>query len=91
MASIGSSTQSQNDVGNYAAAFGVSLGIASLFNAFLFVLKETNPDTVLAWMKMNGAANHWVTQSILDLVIFVALGLVTGAEPRAVKFVRCAV
>ena len=73
MASIDPATQSQNDVGNYPAAFGISLGVTSLFNALLVVVKETNPHTVLA--AMNAAGNHWVTQGILDLVIFVVLGL----------------
>ena len=45
------SADERNDVGARAAAFGVSLGITSLFNALLVVVKETNEDTVLAWMK----------------------------------------
>ena len=70
--SINLNTQDQNDVGDYPASFGISLGITSIFNALLVVAKETNPQTILSWM--NAAGNHWVTQSILDLVVFVVLG-----------------
>ncbi len=57
----------------YTASFGVSLGLTNLFNALLFVIKETNEHTVLAWMK--AAGHHWVTQGVLDIMVFVALGL----------------
>jgi hypothetical protein len=40
--SINFSTQDQNDVGNYPASFGISLGITSIFNALLVVAKETH-------------------------------------------------
>ncbi|MBI3436853.1 MAG: hypothetical protein HY056_17515, partial [Proteobacteria bacterium] len=51
------------DVNKYTASFGLSLGLTSLFNALLVVIKETNEDTVLAWMKASG--HHWVTQGVL--------------------------
>ena len=78
-ASIASQSRTRDDIGVYPASFGVSLGIAGLFNAFFVLVKETNP-TVLTLM--NSAGNHWVTQSILDLVIFVVLGfaLIKWAE-----------
>ncbi len=60
-------------IGKYTASFGLSLGLTSLFNALLVVIKETNETTVLAWMKASG--HHWVTQGILDVIVFVALGL----------------
>ena len=61
------------EIGTYAASFGLSLGLTSLFNALLVIVKETNEHTVLAWMK--AAGHHWVTQGVLDLIVFVALGL----------------
>ncbi len=61
-----------NEISRYTASFGLSLGITSLFNALLVILKETNEATVLAWMK--AAGHHWVTQGVLDLIVFVALG-----------------
>ena len=60
------------EISTYTASFGLSLGITSLFNAFLVIIKETNQNTVLAWMKVAG--HHWVTQGVLDIVVFVALG-----------------
>ena len=67
-----SESRTRDDIGVYPAAFGLSLGIASLFNALLVLVKESN-STILALM--NSAGNHWVTQSIFDLIIFVVLGL----------------
>jgi uncharacterized membrane protein YkvI len=57
----------------YTASFGLSLGLTSLFNALLVIVKETNEHTVLAWMKTTG--HHWVAHGVLDIVVFVALGL----------------
>lgn len=76
MASIGTSGNinrgnAQDDVGTYTASFGIALGIASVFNALLVLVKETNPAVMAA---MNSAGNHWVTQSILDVAVFVVLG-----------------
>lgn len=61
------------EISAYTASFGLSLGLTSLFNALLVVVKETNEHTVLAWMK--AAGNHWITQGVLDIIVFVALGL----------------
>lgn len=60
-------------LGRYAASFGLSLGITSLFNAILVILKETNETTLLAWMKA-ATGHHWITQGLLDLALFVVLG-----------------
>lgn len=62
-----------DDIGPTTAAFGLSLAITSLFNAALVVLKETNEDTVLAWMKA-ATGHHWVTHGLLDLAVFILLG-----------------
>lgn len=51
----------ERDIGRYATAFGVSLGLTSLFNALLVLVKETNQETVLAWMTA-ATGHHWVTQ-----------------------------
>jgi hypothetical protein len=61
------------EISAYTASFGLSLGLTSVFNGLLVVVKETNDTTVLAWMKVAG--NHWVTQGALDVVVFVVLGL----------------
>jgi hypothetical protein len=72
-------------IGTYTASFGIALGLTGLFNGLLVVLKETNPDTVLAWMKA-ASGHHWATHGILDIVVFGALGLLLapiGARWRA--------
>ena len=64
--------QEREVMGTYATSFGISLGLTSLFNALLVIIKEMNESTVLAWM--NAAGHHWVTQGVLDLFVFVVLG-----------------
>src|SRR6185436_13492357 len=61
-----------DQIGIYTASFGVSLGLTSVFNALLVVIKEMNEHTVLAWMK--AAGHHWVTHGALDLAVFIILG-----------------
>lgn len=61
-------------ISRYTASFGLSLGVTSVFSALLVVIKETNEDTVLAWMKSLG--HHWVTHGVLDIIVFVALGII---------------
>ena len=68
----GQSAVQSDEIGTYTASFGISLGLTSLFNALLVIIKETNENTVLAWMKL--PAHHWVTQGVINLMVFVALG-----------------
>jgi hypothetical protein len=63
------------EIGKFGRSFGVSFAITSLFSALLVVLKETNEKTVLAWMKA-ATPHHWITHTLLDLIIFVVLGVV---------------
>jgi len=58
----------------YIAGFGLSFAITSLFSAILVVLKETN-QALLDWMKA-ATGHHWVTQGVLVITLFVALGLI---------------
>ena len=60
--------------GKYTVSFGLSLAITSMLSALLVVLKELSEHTVLAWMKQV-TFHHWLTHGIIDLIIFVALGL----------------
>jgi hypothetical protein len=39
------------EIGKYTKSFGLSFAITSLISALLVILKETNEETVLAWMK----------------------------------------
>ena len=63
------------EIGKYGRSFGLSFAITSLFSALLVVLKETNEKTVLALMKA-ATPHHWITHTLLDLIIFVVLGVV---------------
>jgi len=62
-----------NDIGKYTKSFGLSFAITSLVSAMLVILKESNEDTVLAWMKAV-TGHHWITHGLFDLILFVALG-----------------
>jgi hypothetical protein len=61
--------------GKYTVSFGLALAVTSLLSALLVVLKELNEETVLAWMKV-ATGHHWVTHGVLDLVLFLLLGIV---------------
>ena len=64
-----------SEIGKYGRSFGVSFAITSLFSVLLLILKETNEKTVMAWMKAV-TPHHWITHTLLDLIIFVVLGVV---------------
>src|SRR3979490_2439733 len=70
--SEGLSTVQGDRISVYTASFGLSLGLTNLFNALLVIVKETN-ETVLALMKATG--HHWVAHGVLDIMVFVALGV----------------
>ena len=74
---------SRADVGRYTASFGVSFAVTSLLSALLVVVKESNEETVLAWMKA-ATGHHWVTHGLLDLALFFLLGWALAKVP-AVK------
>jgi len=60
-------------IGKYSVSFALSLAITSLLSAFLVVLKEQNPETVLAWMKA-ATGHHWVSHGALVIGLFILLG-----------------
>jgi hypothetical protein len=60
-------------IGNYSRSFALSLAITSLLSAILVVIKEQNPETVLAWMKA-ATGHHWISHGILILIVFAVLG-----------------
>jgi hypothetical protein len=63
------------EIGKYGKSFGLSFAITSLFSVIVLILKEMNEHTVMAWMKA-ATPHHWITHTLLDLIIFVVLGLV---------------
>jgi hypothetical protein len=64
-----------NEIGKYSRSFGLSFAITSLFSVIVLILKETNEHTVMAWMKA-ATPHHWITHTLLDLIVFVVLGVV---------------
>ncbi len=65
----------KSEIGRNGRAFGLSFAITCLFSVLLLIIKETNPNTVMAWMKA-ATTHHWITHTLLDLIVFVVLGLI---------------
>jgi predicted tellurium resistance membrane protein TerC len=63
------------EIGKYTKSFELSFAITSLISALLVILKESNEETVLEWMKA-ASGHHWITHGIIDIILFVGLGLV---------------
>jgi putative flippase GtrA len=53
--------------------FGLALAVTSVFSAIMVFIKESN-EGVLNFLKSFG--HHWVTHGVLNIVLFVVLGLV---------------
>ena len=62
-----------DSLGKYTVSYALSLAVVSVLNGLLVILKESNEDTVLAWMKRL-AGHHWITHGIFVVVAFVVLG-----------------
>jgi hypothetical protein len=62
-----------SDIGKYTKSFGLSFAITSLISALLVIIKESSEEGVLALMKAI-TGHHWVTQGLLNLILFVVLG-----------------
>lgn len=63
------------EIGKYTKSFGLSYAITSVISALLVILKETNEETVLAWMKTT-TPHHWITHGIINIILFMVLGWV---------------
>lgn len=61
------------EIGKYTKSFGLSFAITSVISALLVILKESNEDSVLAWMKA-ATGHHWATHGILAIILFAAIG-----------------
>jgi len=55
-------------------AFGISFAVTALLSAVLVVVKELNHG-VFTWMA-GLTGHHWVTHGVLQLLLFVVLGLI---------------
>jgi hypothetical protein len=76
-----------NSLDKYTTSFGLSLAITCLISALLVVVKELSPNVVLAWMKQ-ATIHHWITHGIIDMVVFVGLGLALVKVPISLGNVR---
>ena len=63
------------EIGKYTRSFGLSFAITSVLSAFIVIIKESNEESVLAWMKA-ATGHHWVTHGLINLIVFVVLGWV---------------
>jgi hypothetical protein len=82
-------------VSKYTVSFGQSLAICSVVNALLVIAKEKSPALQAAMKKMTG--HHWITQSAVIILLFLALGFLLGqvkggrgdsaAVNRLIKFI----
>lgn len=54
--------------------FGLSVAITSILSTVLVLVKETHAQTVMTWMT-NATTHHWITHGIIDVVLFVVIGL----------------
>ena len=64
----------EDSLGKYTRSFGLAVAAACLFSGLLVIVKELSEHTVLAWMKQV-TVHHWVTHALMDLAIFVVVGL----------------
>lgn len=62
-----------NRLGKLTRSFGVSFAVTSILSALLVIMKESNEETVLEWMK-SATGHHWVTHGVLDIILFIVLG-----------------
>jgi lipoprotein signal peptidase len=61
------------ELGKYARSFGLSFAITSVLSALIVIIKESNEESILAWMKA-ATGHHWVTHGVINLILFVFLG-----------------
>jgi len=54
--------------------YGISYSVTSIFSALLVILKESNESVQGLLVALSG--HHWVTHGILNLILFVVLGVI---------------
>jgi hypothetical protein len=73
MATTQTAKTAPDSAGKVATAFGISYAITSLFNVLLVIVKENVPGIEDVMKGLTG--HHWVTHGLIDLIVFVVLGL----------------
>jgi hypothetical protein len=63
---------SSETISTHVAGYAYSYAITSLVSAVLVVLKESSPAVHDFLTSITG--NHWITHSLFDIILFVALG-----------------
>jgi hypothetical protein len=63
----------EKPLGKYTVSFGLAVAITSLFSALLVVVKELSDKTLMPLMKA-ATGHHWITHSVIDVIVFVVLG-----------------
>ena len=64
--------ENKYSISKYTVSFGLSLVISSVINALLVIVKEKSPVVQAEMKKLTG--HHWVTHSVVVVVVFVVLG-----------------
>lgn len=67
--------------GSTITGFGLSYAFTSIFSALLVVLKEKSEGIHDGLAAITG--HHWVTHGLLNVILFVVLGLVLSRPGRA--------
>ena len=73
MATSQTAIKSDVSAGATITAFGISYAITSVLSALLVVLKESSQAVHDGLAAITG--HHWVTHGLLDVIVFLALGL----------------
>ena len=66
-----------------AAGFGISYSVTSILSALLVVLKESNQSVHDLMVALTG--HHWVTHGVLDVIVFVLLGLALSRRAGGIR------
>ncbi len=67
--------------GSTVTAFGISYAITSIFSALLMVLKESSVAVHDFLTAITG--HHWVSHGLLNIIVFVVLGIMLSRSGRA--------
>ena len=68
--------------GTTATAFGISYAITSILSALLVVWKESSESVHSLLVAITG--HHWVTHGLLDVIVFIVLGMVLSRKSGGV-------
>ncbi len=76
-------TNSMDMASAKVTGYGLSYAIVSILSALLVVFKESNESVQGLMVALTG--HHWVTHGLLDVLLFVVLGMVLSSRNLAVS------